>query len=142
MCRRLQGSGVATGLPLLDSLVGLGAGAGLSTSSLLLYASAATGAYAVWEQLRFHMARCVQGRLGVGAAAPGGGAAATAALVPPGSRPSLQPAAALLGMTEPDPGCPAHAELPGGCVRAPTGLAARVRAGGARMASWCRAPAA
>lgn len=52
-----MGSGVATGLPLLDSLVGLGAGAGLSTSSLLLYASAATGAYAVWEQLRFHMAR-------------------------------------------------------------------------------------
>ena len=52
--------GVVTGLPLLDSLVGLGSSAGVSAGSLLLYASAATGAYALWEQLRFRMARWEQ----------------------------------------------------------------------------------
>lgn len=51
----------ATGVPLLDTLVGLGSGTGISTGSLLLYASAATGAYALWEQLRFRMARCGAG---------------------------------------------------------------------------------
>ena len=47
-------------MPLLDTLVvGLGAGvSGLSAGTLLVYASAATGAYAVWEQMRFRMARC------------------------------------------------------------------------------------
>ena len=47
-----------TGVPLLDGLLGAGASAGVSASSLLLYASAATGAYALYEQLRFRMARC------------------------------------------------------------------------------------
>lgn len=47
----------ATGVPLLDTLVGLGSTAGISAGSLLLYASAATGAYALWEQFRFRMAR-------------------------------------------------------------------------------------
>ncbi|KAL4859752.1 Cytochrome P450 710A2 [Chlorella vulgaris] len=48
----------ATGVPLLDGLVGLaGGGSAITASSLLLYASAATGAYALWEQLRFRMAR-------------------------------------------------------------------------------------
>ncbi|PRW58849.1 cytochrome P450 [Chlorella sorokiniana] len=46
-----------TSLPLLDGLLGVGASAGLNAGSLLLYASAATGAYAIWEQLRFRMAR-------------------------------------------------------------------------------------
>lgn len=51
-------AGGATGVPLLDSLVGLSSGAaGLSASTVLLYASAATGAYALWEQLRFRIAR-------------------------------------------------------------------------------------
>lgn len=56
----VQGSaGAATGVPLIDTLVGLGSSAGLSASSLFVYASAATGAYALWEQLRFRMARSV-----------------------------------------------------------------------------------
>jgi hypothetical protein len=49
-------------VPLLDGLVGLaGGGSAITASSLLLYASAATGAYALWEQLRFRMARCAAG---------------------------------------------------------------------------------
>lgn len=57
-----------TGVPLLDGLLGAGAFTGVSASTVLLYASAATGAYALWEQMRFRMARCagqgagVQGR--------------------------------------------------------------------------------
>ncbi|PSC76027.1 cytochrome P450 [Micractinium conductrix] len=46
-----------TGVPLLDSLVSFGGAAGVSASSLFLYASAATGAYALWEQLRFRLKR-------------------------------------------------------------------------------------
>ena len=56
-------------MPLLDTLVGLGAGvSGLSAGTLLVYASAATGAYAVWEQMRFRMARYAE----EGAAVTGG----------------------------------------------------------------------
>ena len=48
----------ATGIPLLDSLVGLAsAHASVDAASLLVCAGAATGAYALWEQVRFHMAR-------------------------------------------------------------------------------------
>lgn len=55
----MQGSGLGSGIPLLDNLVGLGASVtGVSAGSLFLYASAATGAYALYEQIRFRMARC------------------------------------------------------------------------------------
>lgn len=65
---RLPAQGT-TGVPLLDTLVGLGAGvSGLSAGTLLVYASAATGAYAVWEQMRFRMARYAE----EGAAVTGG----------------------------------------------------------------------
>lgn len=67
-CRRRRLQVGPTGLPLLDGLLTVGSSAGLNAGSLLLYASAATGAYAIWEQLRFRMARCgaAAGLLGVG----------------------------------------------------------------------------
>ena len=66
MPSRLPAQGT-TGVPLLDTLVGLGAGvSGLSAGTLLVYASAATGAYAVWEQMRFRMARCAEEGAGCG----------------------------------------------------------------------------
>ena len=52
--------GLGSGIPLLDSLVSVGASAaGLSPASLFMYASAGAAAYALWEQLRFRMARWV-----------------------------------------------------------------------------------
>lgn len=102
-----------TGVPLLDSLVALGASAaGLSATSVLLYATAATGAYAIYEQLWFRLHRCAE--------SGGGGCSSFCQNLP-------DVVAWSVG------GSHSKRTTPPLCLLA-------LFAGGARTASWCRGP--